>query len=353
MMKSIYLTMACVAVSALGAYGAGEGLTIFDIAVSERYVWSGTSQGLLRYDKTTDEVKMFSDAKIKKVSAVGLLPEGEVAVGDSGVGGVAVFDGKSFRYVEPGDGIGKVQTVGALSYDSGLWIGCATRVLHQSDDGWKEYVELGTMVAAYFVYQAFAYDDETATMWYGASGTVDGFSFGSISAQEGMKVYSEVPAVNDLYRAPSGMIYIATDKGMWYYADGKTAFLEHPISAMPEKCTSVSGSGEMLCFSAGNVLVKADDGLRYFSYENPAVQSGDYITDIEVDGDVIWVGYRKSGLFRFKNDEFESMNSSVEIVESGIDEEDSEKIYDLRGFRLTEPVKGEVYIQSGKKRIRR
>ena len=75
MMKSIYLTMACVAVSALGAYGAGEGLIISDIAVSEQYVWAGTDQGLLRYDKTTDEVKMFSDAKIKKVSAVGLLPE--------------------------------------------------------------------------------------------------------------------------------------------------------------------------------------------------------------------------------------------------------------------------------------
>lgn len=353
MMKSIYLTMACVAVSALGAYGADEGLTIFDIAVSEQYVWAGTSQGLLRYDKTTDEAKMFSDAKIKKVSAVGLLPEGEVAVGDSGVGGVAVFDGKSFRYVELGDGIDKVQTVGALSYDSGLWIGCATRVLHQSDDGWKEYEELGTMVAAYFVYQAFAYDDETATMWYGASGTVDGFSFGSISAQEGMRVYSEVPAVNDLYRASNGMIYIATDKGMWYYVDGKTTFLEHPISMIPEKCTSVSGSGEMLCFSAGNVLVKTADGLRYLSYKNPAVQSGDYITDIEADGDVIWVAYKKSGLFRFRNDEFESLNSSVEIVEAGIDEEDSEKIYDLRGFRLAEPVKGEIYIQSGKKRIRR
>ena len=272
-----------------------------DIAVSNNAVWLATSDGLEKYDKVSGTSEKFASRTFSDLFSVVATPDDNVVVGSYGQGGVAEFDGKSFNSLSIG--LDDISYVSSLALADGLWIGLATSILHKYDETWKIF-DCPDLFSSIHSFNAFAYDAQRNRIWFGASGARKSY-IGYINGKGKIFFLDDFKAsVNRLYCTPDGILYIATDNGMYICKDNVISPLEHAVEDLDEACTAVTGNNEKVWFSSKKTIVQYD-GHDYRAFTcDLSEASSDFIYGLVADGDKVWVMMLYGGLFEFKDNKF-------------------------------------------------
>lgn len=275
--------------------------TYRDIAVDNEAVWMATHYGLEKYDKASGTFDKFSSDTYNNLLSVAVSPDGDIAVGCEGNGGVATFDGATFQplsIVPYG-----VSYVTALAYADGLWIGNNVFIRHKYGDVWKMF-DSPDAYSSIYRFNCFAYDTQRGKMWFGVTGASEN-SIGYINRKGRMDFIDDFNEyVNSIYLDKSGKLYIASSNGMYVCENKVITPLEPSIVDLPKTCTAVTGNGETIWFSANKTLVRYDgEEYRAFTFDlldNP----DDYIKGLVADGKKVWIMMAYGGLFEFKDNKF-------------------------------------------------
>lgn len=310
-------------------------------AIDPDYVWMATADGLVRHDKKSGEEQTFSSDRYKNLTAVAVSSDGTVYVGGAAGAGTAVFDGSSFAPLAGAD----MQNVSRLICADRIWAGASQCLYAYDGSSWETY-ESAYPMASYYQFDALAFDGASGTLWFGVDTNVAGGKLGYVS-QEGKLSYVAdfTENVYDMCFTGEGTLLMATESGMFRCDNGVVSFLEHPISALPRKCTAVAAADNKVWFAGGNTLVSGT-GNAYRSFRCDTGHESDYITTILPDGDTVWVTLAYGGLYRFDGETFEHAGVGAVVRDS---EAGDGRTYDLNGIEIREPRKGAVYIRNGKK----
>lgn len=325
---------------------------IKSLAVDASYVWAATDRGLLRFDKATGESTYFSDDRFENLSVVGVSGEGEVAVGAAKNRGVAYFSGSDFQWLPTEEGL-SINDPASIVFADGLWVGCQLGVMRHDGDAWKHYFIPEVLVSGNFIYESLVSDEASGRIWYGAKGTMTSCNFGYITEEAGMVAMEGVSSVNDMSLASDGVLYIATDKGMYRCENDVVRPFANPFDGQVVKCRFVDSAGNRLWFGDEQTIVERDgDTFASYRYE---IAPGfyDIILASASDGESLWLAFSRSGLVKFSGGVFDPVSSSVDGVVSESGNEGDGPAYDLGGNLLENPAKGQIYIKGGKARINR
>jgi len=238
-----------------------------------------------------------------------------------------------------------MQNVSRMICADRLWTGASQCLYAYDGSSWETY-ESAYPMASYYQFDALAFDGATGTLWFGVDTNVAGGRLGYVS-QEGKLSYVAdfTENVYDMCCTGEGTLLLATESGMFRCDNGVVSFLEHPVSALPRKCTAVAAADDNVWFAGGNTLV-CGTGNAYRSFRCDTGYESDYITTILPDGDTVWVTLAYGGLYRFDGETFEHAGVGAVVSDS---EAGDGRTYDLNGIEIREPRKGAVYIRNGKK----
>ena len=317
-----------------------------DAVLGTDCVWMATGHGLVRYDKQTGTSETFSSDKYSDITALALSSDGSLSVGCGKGEGVASFaDGEFSQIAQPEE---PLQNVSAMLYSNGLWVGSSQYLNLHDGNKWQSW-QCPYPMSSYCQFDAVAYDDSSATLWFGIDGNTPDKKLGSVTSEGEISYIDKVTYdIYDICVPEPGKLLLATEDGMYQYMDGELSMLEHPISSIPKKCNVVTSQEDVIWFAAGNTLVRGT-GYSYRSFECKTDNDADYITSILPDGDVVWVTLAYGGLYRFTGDSFEQASGVDAVIpETELNERD---VYFLDGTVNRTPRKGEVYVKNGKKVI--
>ncbi len=204
-----------------------------------------------------------------------------------------------------------------------------------------------------------SYDESTATLWYGGSDI-----FGCINEKEGLK---DIPTdglfIYGLYASPTGEIWLATKTGVWIYSGN--SFRQIFTSAEGAFFCISGRDGVIWCSDYNNLhkIEKDDDNPDGYKTTSLDVRNYDFndnwlidfVSTLAIDKDgSVWFTLKSSGLRRLVDGRIETIISDTSGIEDIDDKTSSDDLpmYDLFGRRITQPAKGQIYIQGGKKHIK-
>ncbi len=339
--KGMRLAAMMLAVSGVSAIGQ-ENTRYYQADVDNDAVWVATSEGLLRFDKSTGEKSTFSSDGFDDITAV-RAADGKVFVGGNGNRGVAAFQDNRFNKIDFGTTL--PQNVRTLACADGLWAGTSQRILHRFADKGEEIFDGPQPVASQYDFCTLAWSASDNRMWFGVQSNISGDKLGYVVEGSLKFIPGSADNINGICVLQDGTVLAATEIGMMKYSDGKYTPFEHPISAIPAECGAVASDGNAVWFSAGNSLVRGE-GYSFNKYSCKSVNDNDVITSIVPDGETVWVTLMYGGLMKFVDGEFMEPTTGVEEV---LSDKGCEEIYDLEGRKVRVPEKGRIYVRQGKK----
>lgn len=355
--KSIRFILAIVAmVCAVTVYGQGYDAQIYrQAAVGENNVYVATSQGLVVYDKITGEFETFATDKFYNMSAVTMAPDGCVTIGCYGSGGsIANFNGEDFVPVEL-DGKSTVNVSDLLYVDDILYVGMVYAII-MIDDGSVLKFEPSSPLAAYaanYDFNSLAYNEFDNRVYFGVSSSnVPENKLGYVDSDGLHYVDCITKEINDICVGEDGKLIITSETWIVEYYNGQT--LDWGLA--PDGFRG--GNSSRIKYNLGkywlskelNVWSIDTSETKMYSFESEFPQ--DTIIDIEPEGDVLWVVFKYSGLYKLVDGEFIPATAGVSSISNDA-ETTSGTMSDLMGREISSPTQGQIYIRDGKKFIGR
>lgn len=140
-----------------------------------------------------------------------------------------------------------------------------------------------------------------------------GFCFGKITP-EGEVIVIDKAIFNDSYHttdiavADDGVKWIASGGGLYKY-DGSD--FSHVIKFTGIMSLDIDSENHLWYGDVDGRLVKYFDAQSEI-HVVPSEVEDDFVTTVVCDNDIVWVGMRKSGLWKFENDRFEHIDFGIE-----------------------------------------
>ncbi len=312
--------------STFSAIGVEEGLadlTVWDIYFDkEGRAWIGTwygvsiyeeGKGITRTIKKEDGLTGFGAYQIFEAEDGTMwVPTSNgitLIKPDMSIDSLTVIDGKPLNYVfnvsQDEDGL--------------MWIGTERQGLYwyDPDTGESTHISKKNGLSSNYIYRLVKAED--GTIWVATDGNgVNIFKdkkFRFYDAESGFG-YS---AAYTLYKSTDGTIWIGTDNALVSFRDG--SFRSYPL---PEDEFFEEEIWDIEELPNGNLLLLTYDyrilefnGRSFKTFEFGTELPSWYITDIDIEGDVIWMG-AEGGLLKYENGSFEKIKPGNSYWESNI-----------------------------------
>lgn len=333
-----------------------------NIATTEDAVWMTTSDGFEKFDKVNGTYDSYYWGNGNDFYAVAASSDGSVFVSEK-TKGLARFENNMFNPVII-DGY-NLNGTRSLNCTDGLWIGSGWSLIYDNGHSINEWpCPKDNEYDAVYYFSNLRYDPNSDRMWFGVVSTGLSNKFGYVDGNGTMKFvntgfYShlpespahESPSVNELYVSGDGMVYIASDCGMYVLSGSRVKKMDCPVIDTYESCNSITGDVNTIWFAAGDSII-GFDGQDYTEYTFTLSETpDDFIMKLLKDGEKIWVLMKYSGLYEFKDNEFSlptfGVNSREETQIEIFRSEDN-TIYDLGGRKISKSESKQLYIVNGR-----
>ena len=174
--KEMGLAAMMLAVSGVSASGKGN-TRYYQAAVDTDAVWVATSEGLMRFDKSTGEQNTFASQGFNDITAV-TVADGLVFAGGPGYRGVATFKDNLFSGIDF-DTI-HTQNVKSIVFADGLWVGASQMILHRLPNEEDEKFDGPEPTSSFYSFQTLAWSKEDSRMWFGVQSNTKGDKLGYV-----------------------------------------------------------------------------------------------------------------------------------------------------------------------------
>lgn len=281
------------------------------------YLWATTYGGLVKLTKSTGEMQFYTRAQGGLASNNYLQ---SLAKDKDGIfwivsnrDGIMKWDGtKSEVFTSSNSGIrtNPIYDV-ILDEDNNPWFGSIFYLYKKEGDHWKSWQTPGNQGESNNRISRMKFDEE-GRLWLAGDA-----SRYWILAQLQEDEIQPIPGIssfgnagNDL-EVDSGAVWMASHNGLFRYKDGEFVVFNTDNSSVPGNVfqgVRKDGAGRLWVACSGYLLKY--DGRHFEPFKLP-FGSDDLILDLAADPDgTVWMGTRRSGLYRFKDGVFTSLNVS-------------------------------------------
>lgn len=327
------------------------------LTISDDCLWICTDNGVIRYDKQTGVASVLSDSEGDlNYDVVSIAFNGDyIWLGTDG-NGVVRYNESSGRYVyDSSNSTLHNQYNNSLKFDErgNLWVVSLLKICKFDGEGWTSYTERVWQIYSSGIFYALEIDEEE-TVWFG------GFRFGSVKDGVITVIDNNPGTVSDMVFDAEGTVWTSTLAGLSRYAGEEKATYNTTNSGIPCNYLTSIEIGE-----DGTFWLASRRGLIKYDGEFSSVDVGDdsiYIQSIAMDGDVLWIGSKSKGVYKYSNgviakvepvlsdSDYEESASVASMVANGKDTESP--VYNLSGVKIVEPSKG-VVLKRGRKYLNR
>lgn len=284
---------------------------------SKGYVWFATNDGVCRYDGA--EYKTFKvEQGLADNSVRAILEDKSGNIWFLTRGGISAFNGSKFTSYTTSEGLAENETrSGVCAQDGTLWFGTTKGLSHF--DG-KHFTNYG--VAEGFPNSPIwkILETKPGELWLGFRGSglgkFDGKNFTLYGAKQGLLDES----VFDLAKDPKGGLWVATNDGLYHFAQEKFQVYKTTDGLGNNRVSSVRVDqyGRLWCGTYGGGLARLENGhFTVFNSKNGLPD--DFITAHMQDYEGnIWWGTQRKGVFVFLNETFTNYTVTSGIGEGTI-----------------------------------
>jgi len=348
--------------------------TVRRIATDGPNLWLATGDGLLKYDKQTGGQTLYNSDNsslisnwLRGVACIG----GNVWIGTYNRG-VAKFDGQkivSYNKLGEVDIFSENQGIRGIVADAGgnLWFGGMYGLYRYDGTNWEWNPIPDSFHLAHLQVSSLAFDSDS-TLWFGCIGSMHN-PLGRITRDGKMEIIQSVghADIDKIAIDKAGNVWYSTHRNGIARFDGTTLeCFTSQNSPLPTDFTFglTIDDEDNIWFGCGSDLYKYD-GERFTAYELPTEK---FVSDVLIDGDVIWVGTFGDGMFRLVNGQI----NNIRLIDTPTDDnpaailpmtmsewQTTKSAYDLQGRRIetsnikfqTSNLKKGVYIRDGRKMV--
>ncbi len=284
---------------------------------SKGYVWFGTNEGICRYDGA--EYKTFKVEQGLADNSVRAIVEDKAGtLWFMTRGGISAFDGSKFTSYTVAEGLAENETrSGICAQDGSLWFGTTKGLSHF--DG-KQFTNYGAA-------QGFPnspiwkiLETKPGELWLGFRGAglgkFDGKTLTSYGSKQGLLDES----VFDLAKDPKEGLWVATNDGLYHFAEEKFKVYKTTDGLANNRVSSVriDQYGRLWCGTYGGGLARLENG-HFTVFNSKNALPDDFITAHMQDYEGnIWWGTQRKGVFVFLNETFTNYTESSGIGEGTI-----------------------------------
>lgn len=292
-------------------------VVIRGLAAQGNDLWIGTSNGLIRFDRRTEEPQVFNTKTSGLLSnvIVSITPDrkGNVWIGTYG-GGLARFDGREWEiftpyghgqkrygthwtHYAPKEGLGDLWVYDLLfEPDGSMWVATWKGASHSKKDGFLTYTMADGLVDKW-VYTVER--ESSGVLWFGTEGGItrfDGLTWQSWTHKDGLGA----PISQELERPKKEEPY--SDDEDHHLQSGRENQETNPNYVV----SSAIGPLGYKWFGTWGSGLSRFDGKTFKNFTTEDGLAGNIINAIEVDASgILWIGTNK-GVSRFDGKTFQN-----------------------------------------------
>ncbi|MFC1620332.1 two-component regulator propeller domain-containing protein [Candidatus Neomarinimicrobiota bacterium] len=291
---------------------------VFAILDGGAYMWIGTDGGLVRIDKTTEEVKSYNRANAglpdHHITALAIDSTGHVWVGTY-YSGIGRLEGDSFiTYNTQKSGLPHDQWNNALAVhpNGNILIGSMWYLAIFDGTAWKHH-ETGNPASSYNAINDIAIDKD-GVAWIGAS-----WGLGRYDGEQLLEGYADIHAdIHAIVIDADHALWLGTNgKGLIRYDDAGSTVFDTTTSEIPGNIVySMDRDAD------GNLWLGTENGLARYDGTHWTVYNTDnsglkenVVFAVEVDEqDMIWIGLWHQGLMKYDGSVWEECSISNSVL---------------------------------------
>lgn len=275
-------------------------------------LWIATDGGLVKMNKSTEKTTLYNRANAglqdNHIVSLAKDKENNIWLG-SKYNGICRFSENGVRVFNINNsGIQRNEFCTSIIVDdnNNKWIGSLLYLNKFNDKIWESWTSpLSQMYSTIWLITSMKFDEDSI-LWLG--GEAGDWSFAKFAENE-MQVLYDFGSVRGVEIDKDNNKWLATDHGLVKY-DGEnfTTFnSENSILPYDDLMDIKKDEEDNLWIVGGNYLIKYD-GAEFVIYSAPLTKGNNWLTCIEIDDEYIWLGTRRDGLIRYKDNIFKQMN---------------------------------------------
>ena len=282
--------------------------SVFSLAFEGNDVWVGTEKGLIRYDLAQDRIVGRHDTKSGLpsdiVTVVRIGPNGGKWIGTHG-GGLARFDGKSWRQYRPPDLADPYVYDILFDREGQMWVANWKGVSIFDGKSWRSLTKADGIVDDWVYALA---EDHDGVIWLGTEGGVsryDGKGFVSYAHKDGLG--ADRKAIGDYEKIVNPSFHHQTTEGKEAEGYNPNYVLAAAVDSKNRKWFGTWGAG-----------LSSFDGRKWTSYTTRDGLAGNFISDILVDRDDTLYAATEGGVSMLSKGRWTSYTTADGLVDDGV-----------------------------------
>lgn len=279
------------------------------MAINGNSLWLATEGGLVMYNTNTGESKFYNRANTP-------VPENNilsVSCDDRSVwfgtskSGVAKLENNTittFNKQNSGMCSNQYNMQIALDGKGNTWFGGLLAFYKYDGNKWETFSIPELVISSMATFNAFAFDHD-GKLWFGGMNCIKDNVFGYYTEKTGVVSIGGINYVTGMAIDDNGNKWLSTEKSGIAMYDGKkfTRFTTNDYDVPTNNTRSlIIDKNNKLWFGADKYLV-GYDGKTFTKFALPSEKLYDRVYSILADGDKIWVGSERSGLYKYENGE--------------------------------------------------
>ena len=285
------------------------------------FLWIATNGGLVKLNKPTGEKTYYN-------RAVGGLPDNHlrnlikdkdgnlwVTTQYQGIGCLAGESCQVYNTRNSALHYDEYCLSAAIDPDGNKWFGTLYYLNKFDGTHWQSWTTPNSAIEIIWMINDMKFDKQ-GILWIGGQSPT--WSFARFDGDKMEPFKERFGVVNSIEIDEKDDIWLATKNGLVKY--DREEFTDYTqdnpeLSGSTITCVRKDDAGN-IWFTSGIFLIKYD-GKQFIRYEAPLRDKDyDYLTCLEHDGDVVWIGTRKSGLMKFLNGSFNYMDINASPLSS-------------------------------------
>lgn len=278
---------------------------VLSIAMHDNYLWLGTTGGIVKYDKASDEFTNYTKANDSNIQgylgniirSVTVNSAGEVfATGD----GLLKYDGTNWQRFTSQNSMLPYNDTHCVSVDKNdhVWIGSGEYVCRIENNTWSVFQLMDASALSYFAVNEIAFDSKNVA-WAGTSHglfkiennivtKIESFLFGEIFS---LKVDAN-DRIMIATKSKGLVIYLPQDGSVLQYNTDNSNIGSNYIQHIEK------GKDNSFWLTAAKLTLFSNDKFTTFT-DKDLVLTNLSINRILYDQDVLWIGTAKDGLLKY------------------------------------------------------
>lgn len=291
------------------------------IAMKGKALWLATKGGLVKYDPVSNKGLVYNVAQagLPEDNVVSVAAASDGVLAGTASKGIAKVSGDNVQMLSisgSGDNVPSYQNNNAIATDAkgNIWVAQHSAFYKFDGKEWTKYSVPGTELSSMIVFKALTLDPN-GTLWFGGSNSIGSNGlFGSCTSDGGIKTVPGVDKVNGIAIDAQGNKWAATGEGLVVY-DGKVAkrFTVTNSELPSDNVAAVAASGSKIWAGAAGYVVEYSGG-KFQSQELPDAATGNRISALLADGDILWIGTTRGGLYKLSNGTITHVGMSLEAA---------------------------------------